>query len=165
MDHIDHISNRVVAFALTGVVAGASISTYKALPFPKTTLSVAASFALTSTACLLPERIIYHSSFYFVGRSNGDDNDHTNSNGNSNSNSNSNSNNKLERRRLIGSHIGGGIIGGTISGSLFQRRFSLNGMGLFTPLMIALALGELYIQDYRRQRLKEIATASTAPRR
>lgn len=151
MDHIDHISNRVATSTLIGLFTGASIATYKALPLPKTALSVAASFALTSTACLIPERIIFHSSFFLYG---GKDNNNNNSNDTS-TNDNGGGIHELERRRLIASHIGGGIIGGTISGSLFQKRVSFNGMVLFTPIMIGVAFAELYLKDYRIQRLNE----------
>ena len=163
MDHLDHISNRITVASLSGLVIGASVATYKALPLPRTTLSIAASFALTSTACLIPERIIHQCSFYFFELTDS-------SVGTSNSNTRSDNNNEKmklggiledkERRRLIGSHIGGGIIGGTISGSLFQKRLSLNGMALFTPIMIGVAFLEFYLEDYKKQRLKEIANSS-----
>ena len=166
MDQIDHISNRVATFTLTGLFTGAFRATYKGLPLPPTTLSVAASFALISTSCLIPERIVYNSSFYILPKSKSNNErysyDYDDSKKNISVEDNS-SNDELhsyfqdvERNRLIASHICGGIIGGTISGSLFQKRLSLNGMFLFTPIMIGIAFAELYLQDYRVQRLKEI---------
>lgn len=161
MDQIDHISNRVSTFTLTGLFTGASIATYKGLPLPRTTLSIAASFALISTSCLIPERIAYNSSFYFIqkAKSKNEVDDYDSKNNVSvddNGNELRSYFQDVERNRLFASHICGGIIGGTISGSLFQKRLSLNGMFLFTPIMIGIAFAELYLQDYRVQRLKEI---------
>lgn len=155
MDQFDHVSNRVTVVTLSGLVVGASIATYKALPLPRTALSVAASFALITASCLIPERIIHQSSFYFFEK--------FNSEAFRKSNEETNAVSFLEdkeRRRLLGSHIGGGIVGGTVSGSLFQKRLSFNGMALFTPIMISVAFIELYLQDYRKQRLKEIEHSS-----
>ena len=175
MNQIDHIGNRVTTCTITGLCLGASTATYKALPLFQTSTSIAASFALTSTACCVPERLIYHASFYVLERQqqpesvqpvqpvkpvtqqqlpqknsairNVDD-----------IRLSSFYENPIERRRLIASHIGGGIIGGTISGSLFQRRFSWTGMLVFTPIMVGVAYTELYLQRYRRQRLQELYT-------
>lgn len=163
MNQIDHISNRVTICTLTGLGMGASTATYKALPLFQTSISIAASFALTSTACCIPERLIYHASFYVVERQqeqtpakNGNNNVHNNNDNISLSFYNDNYDNPIERQRLITSHIGGGILGGTISGSLYQRRFSWTGMLVFTPIMVGVAYTELYLQRYRRQRLQEL---------
>ena len=157
MDQVDHIGNRVTTCTFTGLIIGASTATYKALPLFQTSVSIAGSFALTSTACLIPERLLYHASFYVVGKER-ENNNHNDSN----DTTSSLSYNKVERRRLFASHIGGGIIGGSISGSLYQRRFSWTGMVMFTPIMLGVAFAELYLQDYRRQRLEEIKRISSA---
>mmetsp|Transcript_21690 Transcript_21690/g.32499 ORF Transcript_21690/g.32499 Transcript_21690/m.32499 type:complete len:152 (+) Transcript_21690:27-482(+) len=143
---IDHMSNRVTLAALGGLLSGASLAIFRASPLFNTSVSVAVSFALTSTACIIPERVIYNSSFRIVEKCKIDDD--------------SDKVSEIERRRLIGSHIGGGIIGGTISGSLFQRKLSPSGMAVFTPLMIGVAFLELRLKDYRRKRLKEIVASS-----
>lgn len=147
---IDHMSNRVTTATFGGLIAGASIATFRALPLFNTSVSVAASFALTSTSCVIPERVIYSSSFHFLERCRVDEV--------------SDEVSEIERKRLIGSHVGGGIIGGIISGSLFQRRLSLSGAVIFTPLMVGVALLELRLENYRRQRLKEIGASSRSTR-
>ena len=143
---IDHMSNRLATATAGGFLTGASIATFRALPLFNTTISVATSFALICTACIIPERVIYNSSFHILERCKVD--------------GVSDKVSEIERKRLIGSHIGGGIIGGTISGSLFQKRISLSGMALFTPLMVGISLLELRVENYRRKRLKEISASN-----
>ena len=67
-NQIDHISNRVTAMTLMGLIGGASLATFRALPIPRTSLTVAFSCALAGTACLIPERILHHSSFLWFER-------------------------------------------------------------------------------------------------
>ncbi len=154
LDQVDHIGNRLTTCGGLGFIAGASTATYRGLPFLPTSVSMAGSFALTSTACLIPERLIYNASFYILEKQKYDD-----VGGNSSNSSESTPRTGgeiIERRRLIASHLGGGMMGGTISGSLFQKRFSWGGMAMFTPIMLGVAFMELYLQDYRKQRLKDI---------
>ncbi len=158
MDQMDHIGNRVTTCTLTGLIIGASTATYNALPLFQTSVSIAGSFALTSTACLIPQRILYSSSFYFVPQQKQQkQQQQLNLNLSPAQTQNEHEGGETERRRLIASHIGGGMIGGTISGSLYQRRFSWTGMVMFTPIMIGIAFAELNLQEYRRKRLNEIA--------
>ena len=67
-NQIDHISNRVSAMTLMGLIGGASLATFRALPIPRTSLTVAFSCAFAGTACLIPERILHHSSFLWFER-------------------------------------------------------------------------------------------------
>ena len=150
MNEIDRLSNRVSTFAFAGLLTGASTATYKALPIFNTSVTTAISFALTSTACLIPERIIYHSSFHFLAK------EEEKSVMEGSTSTIDNGVNDIERKRLIGSHIGGGVIGGFLSGSLFQKKISFKGIAVFTPIMIGVAFAELQLQDYRRQRLIQI---------
>mmetsp|Transcript_22090 Transcript_22090/g.25552 ORF Transcript_22090/g.25552 Transcript_22090/m.25552 type:complete len:146 (-) Transcript_22090:69-506(-) len=142
MDQIDHISNRLTVSTITGLVAGSSIATYKALPLPRTSLSVAATFALASTACLIPERIFYEMSFNVIEkRCDEIEKDHDYF--------------SMEKRRIFASHIAGGVIGGGICGGLYQKR-PMGGIALFIPIMIGVAFAENYVSDLRKQRLNEI---------
>jgi len=166
---IDRITYRVTASATTGMLVGASFSTLQGLPLPQTTLSMASSFALASTACFIPERIFYHASFYLVPKirvgapellgnndnGNGNGNDNIDSKEGSESMSESGDSYFTENTRLFASHGFGGIVGGGISGGLFKGR-PLQGMMLMTPMMLGFAFGELKLQKYRMKRIKEL---------
>eukprot|EP00957_Ditylum_brightwellii_P148473 11304004-Ditylum_brightwellii.AAC.1 len=59
LDEIDHISNRVTIGAFSGIFLGAAIATYRGFPILRTSLTVAASCAMTGTACFITERAAY----------------------------------------------------------------------------------------------------------
>jgi hypothetical protein len=139
---VDHVTYRVTSSAVSGMILGGSFATLKGLPLMQTTLSMTSSFALASTACFIPERIFYHSSFYFVPRD-------TNSTGFTDSSE------KLEKTRLFVSHGLGGIIGGGVAGGLFKGK-PLPGIMLLSPLMLVAAYSEIRIQEYKRKRIKEL---------
>lgn len=141
---IDHISYRVTGCAFTGLFAGASFATLKGLPLPPTTISMAASFALVSTACYIPERIFYNSSFYFLPIENNHGLGSLSEVG------------KIEKRRIFASHALGGVVGGGITGFLFKGK-PLQGMLLLSPIMMCVAYGEIRLQDYKRERIKELS--------
>lgn len=150
LQHIDHISNRVSGCAVTGLFVGASYSTLQGLPLAPTSISMATSFALVSTACFIPERIVYMSSFYFVPKAYGKEGGEEDL--------------SLERRtreetRVYISHGLGGVIGGGITGSIFKGK-PLQGMLLLSPIMMFAAYGELWLQDYKRKRIKELKMSS-----
>jgi hypothetical protein len=168
-NQIDHISNRVTAMTLMGLIGGASLATFRALPIPRTSLTVAFSCALAGTACLIPERILHHSSFLWFERECEHGHGHgqtlandTDSNDTDKSDDGFFWNNDVETKRLIASHIGGGIIGGTVTASLYQKRLSLAGMALFTPIMVGIAFMELNLQEYKRIRLRELGATANA---
>ena len=130
---LDHATSRVTCTTFTGVLVGLCFGTYKGLPLGPTTISMASSFALVSTACFIPERICYLSSFNIKPFGSEEE----------------------ESRRLYMSHCVGGGVGGAVSGSLFRGK-PLAGVFLLTPLMIGVAYGELRLQEYKRVRLEEI---------
>jgi len=142
----DHVTHRVSSSAASGMFLGASFATLKGLPLPQTTLSMASSFALASTASFIPERIFFRTSFYFVPR---------------HSTTFIDSTEKLEKTRLYISHGLGGIVGGGITGGLFNGK-PLSGIMLITPLMLGIAYSEIQIQEYKRKRIKELQMEQTS---
>ena len=156
MNTIDHITYRVTFSTTVGMLVGASYSTLQALPLPKTTVSMASSFALASTACFIPERMFYHASFYLVPKIQlepvkmSDDKKVDLVSESSGSFFN-------ERMRLYTSHGLGGIVGGSVSGGLFKGR-PIQGLMLLTPMMLGAAYGEMKLQDYKKKRLAELKT-------
>mmetsp|Transcript_22386 Transcript_22386/g.33123 ORF Transcript_22386/g.33123 Transcript_22386/m.33123 type:complete len:161 (-) Transcript_22386:685-1167(-) len=138
---VDHVTYRVTSSAVSGLILGGSFATLKGLPLMQTTLSMTSSFALASTACFIPERIFYHSSFYFVPRDT--------------SKEFTDSSEKLEKTRLFVSHGLGGIIGGGVAGGIFKGK-PLPGIMLLSPLMLGAAYSEIRIQEYKRKRIKEL---------
>jgi hypothetical protein len=145
---IDHVSYRVTGSAFTGLFAGVSFATLKGLPIPQTSVSMAASFALVSTACYIPERIVYNSSLRIFPRKN--DHDATSlSEGE-----------KREDTRIFVSHTLGGVIGGGITGFLFKGK-PLQGVLLLSPIMMSVAYGEIRLQTYKRKRIKALSMMNT----
>lgn len=130
---LDHAVFRVSSSTCTGMFVGLCYGTYKGLPLGATTISMTSSFALVSTACFVPERIIFHTSFKIQEMGNETD----------------------EKIRLLISHGVGGMIGGAVAGGLFKGK-PLPGMLLLTPIMIAVAFGEMRLQEYKIRRLKEL---------
>lgn len=160
MQTVDHVTYRVTACTATGLFVGSSLATFQGLPLINTTISMASSFALVSTSCFIPERLLYHGSFYIVpkqtlvlseadgvGNGNGDKNKDGDEDGEAI--------NKTEKNRLFFSHVTGGLIGGGISGGLYKGR-PLQGMMLLAPLMLGVAFCELKILEYRMKRIKEL---------
>lgn len=130
---LDHATYRVTYSTFTGVIVGLCFGTFKGLPLGSTTISMASSFALASTACFIPERIFYLSSFGVKPKGSEEE----------------------ERKRLYMSHCVGGAVGGSVSGGLFRGK-PLAGMFLLTPAMIGIAYGELRLQEYKKMRLEEL---------
>ena len=145
MQTIDHITNRVTACTTTGLIIGASLATFKAMPLPQTTITMASSFALASTACFIPERIFYHASFYIKPRKWTPQDEDSDSNGLE----------KEDQIRLFASHGLGGAAGGGIVGGLFKGK-PLPGIMMMTPIMLGVAYGELKLEEYKKKRIKEL---------
>jgi uncharacterized membrane protein len=143
---IDRVTHRVSSGAASGIFLGASFATLKGLPLPQTSLSMASSFALASTACFIPERIFYQTSFYFVPRDNTIVVD---------------SSEKKENTRLFVSHGLAGVVGGGVTGGLFNGK-PLSGVMLIMPLMLGVAYSEIQIQEYKRKRIKELQVMKNA---
>jgi hypothetical protein len=152
MDEIDHVANRVTNAALCGLVIGASIATYRGLPF-KTAFATSASCAICGTAAFGSERIVYNALNMFI---NPNDNS---SDGNSSTSSSSFSASDGRHDRLWISHGIGGMIGGSLCGGIFQRR-PMNGALLFTPLMLGVAWIEIRMQKYKEERLAVLLSQS-----
>jgi hypothetical protein len=130
MDEVDRVAARVAISAVAGLTLGASIAIFKGAPIGRTALSVSASCALAGTACFGTERV---------------------------------ANTAIRRlsegteptTRDFASHGIGGIVGGGIAGGLFQGRI-LSGSLLFTPIMLAVAYGELRADEYKRDRMNQL---------
>jgi len=141
MDQIDHVAHRMTLAALTGLIVGASLATYRGSNTLKTAISTSKSFALCGTACFGTERIAYNAlklplkpdredlHYYDVHE---------------------------QKNRLFLSHALGGSVGGMICGGLFQGRL-MAGLALFTPLMLGIAYSEIALSEYREKRLQEMA--------
>ena len=127
MDEVDRVAARVAISTVAGLTLGASIAIFKGAPIGRTAMSVSASCALAGTACFGTERV---------------------------------ANTAIRRlsegieptTRDFASHGIGGVVGGGIAGGLFQGRV-LSGSLLFTPIMLAVAYGELRADEYKRERL------------
>jgi hypothetical protein len=138
MDEVDRVANRVSLAALTGLLGGVSLATYKGSSIPRTSLSMAASFAIVGTACFGLERL----SNVVMRQVNVE-----------------NSDNKHEQMALYASHAIGGMVGGGITAAIFQQR-PIPGMILCTPLMLGIALAELTFKAAREERLQEMLAKS-----
>lgn len=136
MDQVDRVAGRVSLAALTGLVGGAAIATYKGHPLPKTCISTAVSFALVGTACFGFERLstVVIRQLTMAPSSQEDPN---------------------TEQVFYASHALGGMIGGGITGALFQHR-PIPGMMLCTPLMIGVAYAELCFEKERKERLRQL---------
>lgn len=130
---LDHASYRVTSTTFTGVLVGLCYGTYKGLPLGATTISMTSSFALVSTACFVPERIFFMSSFRIKEKGN----------------------DECEKMRLLISHVLGGFVGGSVTGGLFKGK-PLPGILLLTPIMTAVGFGEIRLEEYRLRRMKEL---------
>lgn len=140
MDQIDHVANRMSLAALSGLVVGASLATYKGSNIIKTAISVSSSFALCGTACFGSERIAYNVLNLYLTP----DNEHIQYYRLSE-----------HKNKLLLSHSLGGAVGGMICGGLFQGRL-MAGIFLFTPIMLGVAFTEITFLEYREKRLQEI---------
>lgn len=138
MDEVDRVANRVSLAALTGFLGGVSLATYKGSSIPRTSLSMAASFAIVGTACFGLERL----SYVVIRQLNVDNND-----------------NKQNQMAFYASHAIGGMAGGGITAAIFQQR-PIPGMILCTPLMLGIALAEQTFEAAREERLQEILAKS-----
>ena len=130
MDEVDRVAARVAISTVAGLTLGASIAIFKGAPIGRTAMSVSASCALASTACFGTERVANTA----IRRLSGGNEPTT---------------------RDFASHGIGGVVGGGIAGGLFQGRV-LSGSLLFTPIMLAVAYGELRADEYKRERLNHL---------
>lgn len=130
MEEVDRTAARVAISAMAGLTLGASIAIFKGAPIGRTAMSVSASCALAGTACFGSERVANNAIRLL-------------------------SEGTEPTTRDFASHNIGGMIGGGIAGGLFQKRV-LSGSLLFTPIMIAVAYGELRADEYKRERLNEL---------
>ena len=133
MDEVDRVAGRMSLAALSGLLGGAALATYKGSPLPKTCVSMAMSCAVVGTACFGFERLSNVALRHVVG---------TNDKG-------------TKTKALYGSHALGGMVGGGIAGALFQRR-PVPGMVLCTPIMVAVAFAEEKFEEKRQERLRKV---------
>ena len=130
MEEVDRTAARVAISAMAGLTLGASIAIFKGAPIGRTSMSVSASCALAGTACFGSERVANNAIRLL-------------------------SENTEPTTRDFVSHGIGGVVGGGIAGGLFQGRV-LSGSLLFTPIMLAVAFGELRANEYKRERLNQL---------
>uniref|UniRef100_A0A7S2S7H6 Uncharacterized protein n=1 Tax=Eucampia antarctica TaxID=49252 RepID=A0A7S2S7H6_9STRA len=129
MDQIDHIAQRITIAACAGLFIGASVATFRGSPIHKTSLSVALSCALTSTACLVPERLAYNAIIHLAPP-------------------------EIDAEsKIYASHTLGGLFGGGISGGLFQGR-PFGGIMLFTPILLTVAYAEIQKEKHKKARIR-----------
>jgi hypothetical protein len=128
---IDRVANRMTIAFLVGLASGASIAIRKALPVPRTALSVGASWAMVATACFGIERVSNAALRPVVGN---------------------------YETRMYTSHLLGGSIAGGLVGQLFHFRV-LPGVLVFTPSMVLVAFAELKFEEARNERLKRLLAA------
>ena len=132
MEEVDRTAARVAISAMAGLTLGASIAIFKGAPIGRTSMSVSASCALAGTACFGSERVA-NNAIRLLSE---------------------NTSTEPTTRDFV-SHGIGGAVGGGIAGGLFQGRV-LSGSLLFTPIMLAVALGELRANECKRERLNQL---------
>ncbi|KAL7527056.1 hypothetical protein ACHAWF_002022 [Thalassiosira exigua] len=145
---IDHVAARVTASVATGLGCGAVYATLRGFPVFKTSMSVALSCALVSTACFGMERIAYgalNQSALLM------DEKYTHEEEIISMKQSTRTSPKL----IYGSHALGGLFGGSVVGFLFRGK-PLAGAFLLTPLMLGVGTFELYLNDYRAGRLQQL---------
>lgn len=126
MEDIDRVANRMTISSVAGLVGGATMAIHKGSPVLKSSVSVAMSCALVSTACFGIERL----SNVALRSANVAD----------------------PSTAFYASHALGGSVGGALTGALFQSRM-MPGVLLFTPAMVLVAFGEIQFEKARQARL------------
>jgi hypothetical protein len=148
---IDHLAARVTASATTGLACGAAFATYKGYPVPKTSLSAAASCALISTACFGMERFAYgvlcRGNVLMREFNKADDGENS-----------TEATMSTSPNIIYGSHALGGLLGGGIVGYLYQGN-PFRGAIVLMPLMLGLSFVELYLDEYREHRIRQLKGA------
>lgn len=141
MEHIDRVSHRVAISTGLGVFLGAAVSTYRGTPnLPRTSLAAGAACAMAATACLGAERLFnislsrWGSPEFFA---------------------------KDDTRRLYASHAAGGMVGGAVAGGAMRQR-PLPGAVVFVPIMLLVAWTEVAVEEYREERIRDLASTSTS---
>lgn len=129
MEQVDRVASRVSLCAVTGLFGGATFATFKGLPRRSTSLKVAGSFALVSTALFGIERVAYYVAMDGQMESG--------------------------RRKILTSHAFAGVFGGGLNGYLYQKK-PLRGMFYFIPLMMGVAFLELKWEGKKQQRLQNL---------
>lgn len=127
MEDIDRVANRMTISSVAGLVGGATMAIHKGSPVLKSSVSVAMSCALVSTACFGIERlsnVALRSANVIADPS----------------------------TSFYASHALGGSVGGAMTGALFQSRM-MPSVLLFTPAMVLVAFGEIQFEKARQARL------------
>lgn len=151
MDHVDHVANRVGIASAVGLVGGAAWATLKGMPRRSTALKVCASCTLVATAVFGTERLAFAA---MDGRT------VTNNDGNTTQEQQQQQQQQLRRRKRVvslTSHSFGGVAGGGLLGYLYLKK-PVRGMVVFVPTMLLVGYLELYWQNLKQQRWKELAT-------
>lgn len=128
MDYVDHVAARVSFSAVAGLGLGTMYSTLRGLPMRSTVLKIGTSFAMVGTVVFGLERIGYAAMKDQI---------------------------EQEKRLLLTSHAFSGVAGGALNGYLFHKK-PRQGIFYFVPVMIGVAALELYIENKREKRIKEL---------
>ena len=128
MEYVDHVAARVSFSALTGLGLGTMYATFRGLPLRSTALKVGGSFAMVGTVVFGIERLAYAAMKDQL---------------------------KQEKRLLLTSHAFSGVAGGALNGYLFHRK-PRQGMVYFVPVMMGVAGIEMYIEQKREERIKQL---------
>mmetsp|Transcript_40858 Transcript_40858/g.98537 ORF Transcript_40858/g.98537 Transcript_40858/m.98537 type:complete len:151 (-) Transcript_40858:653-1105(-) len=128
MECIDHVAARVSFSAVAGLGLGTMYSTLRGLPLRSTALKVGGSFAMVGTIVFGLERIGYVVMKDQI---------------------------EQEKTLLLTSHAFSGVAGGALNGYLFHKK-PRQGMFYFIPVMMGVAALEMYVENKREERIKEL---------
>ncbi|CAJ1960987.1 unnamed protein product [Cylindrotheca closterium] len=128
LEYVDHVAARVSFSAVLGLCLGTMYSTFRGLPMRSTALKIGGSFAMVGTVVFGLERIGYVAMKDLI---------------------------EQEKRLLLTSHAFSGVAGGALNGYLFHKK-PRQGIFYFVPVMMGIGSLELYIENKRAERIKEL---------
>lgn len=130
-EEVDHVAARVSFSAVLGLLGGATFATWKGRSLRGTSIKVAGSFAIVSTALFCTERlahVVLRTQFLV----------------------------EKEPQRTLASHAFAGVAGGALNGQLYIRS-PLRGIILFFPVMMGVAVAEMEWEKEKMRRRNVVA--------
>lgn len=124
-DTCDHISNRMIGWAMAGGLFGGLAALYKGRLVARQASRTALSCAMVASTLLTTERLFYHLLRF-------DD----------------------EFSRLLSSHVLSGVSGGSLLGLLYNGKPKV-GVYAFAPLMVILGVSEMGFAEFQKYKQME----------
>jgi hypothetical protein len=133
MEEVDYVAARVSFSAVLGLLGGATFATWKGRSLRGTSIKVAASCAIVSTALFCTERLAHvvlrKIQLFLVEK---------------------------EPQRTFASHAVAGVAGGALNGQLYIKS-PVRGMILFVPVMMGVAVAEM---EWEKEKLRRRAVVA-----